>query len=173
MGSSKTVKLPVLTMKHKEMNNRQLVSAIEKLKAAETDVFTASRLRAVVRVLKPAIILMEDEYLTDIQKPHRDKILEETGIDVSGPIPEGEISDELKGKLKVLDKELGDLQKAFGEQVVEFECIPLGPQHFKDVKISAEELEALGPFFDETGETRTEAFKAKLGVVPNTKGRAK
>lgn len=170
MGKREDMEIPTVTMTYKELGSQTLANFIKKIERADVTAQTACRFHQIVKNVKKAVIAVEDEYIETIQKPYKKKILERMGLDVDGPIPPGEsLTPEQKEIMKELNAEFDGMLNPFHEKTIDIEVMPLGPQHIAEIKLSAAEIEALGPLIDLTGDVRTEAFQRKLGVIPNKK----
>jgi hypothetical protein len=162
-----SIDLPVITMTYAQLNNQYLVNVIQKFERAEVDNKTACRLRDLIKAVKPLIISMEQEYLENLQTPYKEA-LKAAGLDITKGKPKVEdIPADVMEKCKAIDAKLTQDQIEFSKQEVTFELVPLGPQHLSEIKVSALEIEALGPLFDEKGEVRQGHFQRTLNAIPD------
>lgn len=79
------------------------------------------------------------------------------------------LGEQRDGEEKAIAEKFEEIRKAhdarlkdFDEEKVWVKVVPLAPQHFKEIKISAAELDSLGALFDDTGKVREEALRAKF-----------
>ena len=151
-----------IEMPYEELANGNFHRVIRKLGMAEVSAASASRIRKITKAVSPVLDQMKKEYEDTVQKDHDERV-KAAGI---APPKDGEpVSEEQIKKMGELNAQRQKEEDAFGKKVITFDVMPLGPQHLEGIKISAGELDALGPFFDEEGTVRTEMFKKKLGVV--------
>ncbi len=167
---AKKQKLPLIRMTHEQFNSGALENAIVRFENAEVTSATACRLHQVVRVVRPLIISITEEFNKEVVLPLQAKLKAVMGLEPEDACPtreELQMADpEQKVQIELFQKEFTEQKKEFGERTVEFRLLPLAPQHLKEIKITAAEIGALGPLYDESGEGgRHEHFKGKLGLV--------
>lgn len=158
-------KLPTLSITYLALNRMRRTGLLDKLSSTPVDNQTACRLAKILKPLKAQIVAVEKEYIEEIQAPHIAR-MKDAGYDMDNKPDPKTVSPEVLEKLKKLDQELSKAQDIFGTRTFEIEAMPLGPQHLKDIKLSVDDLENLGPLFDESGAVRTKAAQMSLGLVP-------
>lgn len=126
----------MVTMKYSEISSFQFAQAVQKISSTPTHGQKASVIHKVTKALGIARETITKEYQKQIVDVYGKK-------DEDGKIvrPEGEPN----GFEPVEDKEAEFLkaQEAFGENTAEMKCDPFTLQVLEDIKISAQDLEAL------------------------------
>lgn len=171
--------LPTIKMTYAHLNRRidtqdpnqpaptVLGYLMRKLDQAEVDNVAACRLNRVIVEVKKAIAQMETDYRRDVIGPFQ-KRLEADGLLKKTAEEIHNMSVEEQEKFKPHNEWNTEQNIAFGKREYEFNVLPLGPQHLAGVKISPAEIRALQGLFDEGGAERTKAFKAQLGIAPDS-----
>ena len=129
-------------MKYVDVSSFEFAQAIQKIAQTPIDNFTACKIRRVTKALT--------KVREQISKHYQDSIVEKYAKrDDAGKIirpkdqPNGFDLDQEKAGFV-------EEQEAFGKTEVSLECSPFTPIMLKDIKLSAYELEKLGPLFDDS-----------------------
>ncbi len=155
-GKLKNVKLPKIVMTFEQLiGNGKLAELVMKLDSAEVDNVTACRLNKLIQALKPEIIEVEERYKKEIQEPYQERMLA-FGVDVKKRPKTSDLTPEQLDAIKLENEALEELQKLPTDAL---KGMLDAPQHLKEIRISAAEIRALGPLFDESGEVRQEHFQ--------------
>ncbi len=135
-----------VAIKYVDLNSFALATAMQKIKNTPTLAAKASQIRKVVKKYDEATALTKEKYKTDLGDVYHDKNADgtpkmvETAEGKEFALKEG-TQEEYK---KVVDE--------FGKRTYEFnlsEFTPLNPTILSDVKLTAADIEALGPLFSE------------------------
>lgn len=135
-----------VTLKYSEIHNFTFAQAVQKIAASPTSGRIACRIRRTVQELTKAREMIKAEYEKDIIGPftHRDaegkEVVDENNTEGFNPDP-------------ARMEELNKAQAAFGERQAALECFPFTLETIQDIKISAQEIEAMKGLFDDSEPT--------------------
>ena len=138
----------MIKMTYDELANPQFQDTIAKISGAEVSNAAACRIAKVRKAAILAVTEMGEAYKRDIEAKFPPLAATAT--------PEEKATRETTLKPFV---------EKFGATTTTLDTFPLAPQHLSEIKLSAIEIEALGPLFDETGEVRTTMTKKNLGIA--------
>ena len=136
---------PVIKLKSKNIGGFEFEQIIMKLRNVQTNNKAASHINQVIKKINDARLKLHEEYMEQVVGKFAKRT--ETGeIDRTGGQP-GDA-----GHFNIPDEVMEDFKKAvdeFGEKDVEINWRPLTPSCFDDLKVSAKEIDLLGPLYTE------------------------
>lgn len=134
---------------YNEIGNFQFQKAIQKLNSSVTDQLTAYKIRKITSKLKSYRAQIAEEYTKELAEKYA-KRNEQGKYDAQNWTPE-------EGK----QEEFMKAQEEFGKKEIFIDRLPLTFNEMKDIKMSAEEQEALGAMFDDAHAEEFEMQKAQ------------
>lgn len=153
-------------MTYKELGNSLFHQTLNMLRNAEgLDLGAMSRINLIYKACIKRMDEMSEKYVHSVQKPFTEK-LKAAGIDWEpGQNPPDLDEEKTEIYKKISDENEKEIEK-FEALTTYVDCIPLGPQHVKDIKnLSAARLDSLGGLFDADGEVRKRALGGNLKIA--------
>ena len=133
---------------YQQMGSRAFQMAVQKLNSSVTDGLTAYKIKKVTSKLKSHREIISEEYKKEIAEVYA-KRDEHGKYNMDNWVPE---EDKQEAMIKAQD--------AFGLKELFIDRFPLTFSDLKDIKMSAEEQEALGTMFDDSNAEEFEMQKA-------------
>lgn len=141
------VEVTPIKVRYSEVMNFDLANALQKIASNDTSNKNACHIYKIVRAIEAARKVVGDAFKTEFVDKYAPK--DESGKPEISPEGGFVVDAEQKSEFDVAEKE-------FGERTFEIKWRPLNPSVLCDVKLSARDIKALGPLFDEDDSGRPE-----------------
>jgi len=155
----KPADIPTIKMTYAQLGNFGVAQTLQKIASTPTSNKNACHIHRITKEVQKAREMIVKEFQTEIVEKFGKR---DAGGKIIRPADQPKGYEPIEGK----EAEMDEAFKAFDAKTITFNCRPLTPSVLADIKISAQEIDALGELFTETeGPGIPTDIATKLGVV--------